>query len=202
MSYYRCTNCGSSFRMALSRSPGVSPMIEPASYSAIEALRDGRKIEIRALRPQDRHEVMAAVDRSSPESMFRRFLGTKRHFTEPEIAYFMNADFVHHVALVALANEDGRPVVIGGGRYIVAPQTASAEVAFAVIDQYQRQGIGAALMRHLVILARNAGVEEFVADVLASSTAMLRVFENSGLVMSTRRESEIVHVIMSLEQSA
>lgn len=173
-------------------------MIEPANYSAIELLRDGRTIEVRALRPQDQQALVSALDRSSPLSIFRRFLGAKRHFTEQEISYFMNADFVDHVALVALADENGRSVVIGGGRYIVMPQTARAEVAFAVVDQYQGQGIGAALLRHLVILARNAGLEEFVADVLSSNTAMLKLFENSGLSMSTTRESEILHVTVRL----
>jgi GNAT superfamily N-acetyltransferase len=177
-------------------------MIEPANYSAIEVLSDGRTIEIRALRSQDQQALVSALDRSSPLSIFRRFLGAKRHFTEQEISYFMNADFVDHVALVALAGENGRPVVVGGGRYIVMPQTARAEVALAVVDQYQGQGIGAALMRHLVILARTAALEEFVADVLSSNTGMLRIFENSGLPMSTTRESEILHVTVSLSSPA
>ena len=134
-------------------------------------------------------------------SIFRRFLGAKHHFTEPEISYFVNVDFVGHVALVALADENGRPVVIGGGRYIVLPQTAKAELAFAVVDQYQGQGIGAALMRHLVILARNVELKELVADVLSTNTAMLKVFEKSGLPTSTTRESEIVHVALRLSVS-
>ncbi|WP_119270580.1 GNAT family N-acetyltransferase [Taklimakanibacter deserti] len=177
-------------------------MIEPASYSATEVLRDGRTIEIRALRPQDQQALISALDRSSPQSIFRRFLGARHHFTEQEISYFVNVDFVHHVALVAVADENGKPVVIGGGRYIVIPRTAKAELAFAVVDQYQRQGIGAALMRHLVILAHNAGLEELVADVLASNTAMLKLFENTGLSMSTTRESEIVHVALGLSLPA
>ena len=43
----------------------------------------------------------------------------KRGFSDMEIAFFMNIDFTSHVALVALADEDGRKVIIGGGRYIV-----------------------------------------------------------------------------------
>jgi GNAT superfamily N-acetyltransferase len=176
----------------------VGPMIERASYSATEVLRDGRTIEIRSLKPQDRDALVSAIDRSSPQSIFRRFLGARHHFTEQEISYFVNVDFVGHVALVALADENGRAVVIGGGRYIVMPQTAGAEVAFDVIDQYQGQGIGTALMRHLVILARDAGLKELVADVLSSNTPMLKVFEKSGLPMSITRESELVHIVLTL----
>jgi RimJ/RimL family protein N-acetyltransferase len=183
---------------ALEAPSGKAPMMEAANYSATEALRDGRTMEIRALRPQDRHALMSALDRSSPLSIFRRFLGTRGHFTEQEISYFVNVDFINHVALVALAHENGEPVVIGGGRYIVLPQTATAEVAFAVIDKYQNQGVGTAIMRHLVILARSAGLRELVADVLPSNIAMLKLFENSELHMTARRESEIVHVTIQL----
>jgi hypothetical protein len=36
----------------------------------------------------------------------------------------------------------GRPEIVGGARYVVT-KSGEAEVAFAVVDQYQGQGIGA-----------------------------------------------------------
>ena len=68
----------------------------------------------------------------------------------------MDVDFVDHVALVAVVEEDGRPMIAGGGRYVVV-QPGQAELAFAVVDEYQGQRIGAALLRHLVAIARAAG---------------------------------------------
>jgi GNAT superfamily N-acetyltransferase len=128
---------------------------QAAGYSAIEPIRNGRRVEIRALRPEDRDALRIAVSRASTQSLYRRFFGVKRHFTEQEIEFFTNVDFVNHVALVAVAEEGGRPAVIGGARYIVV-EPGTAEVAFAVIDQYQGQGVGAALMRHLAMIARDA----------------------------------------------
>jgi hypothetical protein len=40
-----------------------------AQYSAIGALRDGRQVEIRALRPDDRADLLAAVVRTSGQSL-------------------------------------------------------------------------------------------------------------------------------------
>ena len=54
-------------------------------------------------------------------------------------------------------------------------------MAFAVIDEFQGQGIGAALMRHLATIARAAGVKELVAEVLPDNIPMLKVFQKSGL---------------------
>jgi hypothetical protein len=94
-------------------------MVEAAGYSAVEQLRDGRTVEIRALRPDDRADLLAAVRRTGAESLVRRFFGFKKGFTEKEIAFFLNVDFVNHVALVAVVEEGGRLVIVGGGRYIV-----------------------------------------------------------------------------------
>src|SRR5215203_2427772 len=106
-------------------------MAEVAEYSAIEALRDGRRLEIRALRPDDRGAFAEAVGRSSEASLRRRFFAPKRSFTEQEISFFVDVDFVSHVALVAVAEECERPVIIGGGRYIVV-EPWQAEAAFTV----------------------------------------------------------------------
>src|SRR5271157_2367423 len=95
-------------------------MREAAKYSAIETLRDGRTIEIRALKPDDQADLLAAVRQSSPQSLYRRFFGLKRHFSDDEIAYFLNVNFVNHVALVAVIEVEGRPVIAGGARYVVA----------------------------------------------------------------------------------
>ncbi len=94
-------------------------MPDAANYSAIARMRDGGSFEIRAQRPEDRAEVLAAVARTSPHSLYRRFFGPKRSFSEQEIAYFLNADFVNHVCLVVVIEENGHPVIIGGVRYIV-----------------------------------------------------------------------------------
>jgi hypothetical protein len=94
-------------------------MLEPGNYRIIETLRDGREIEIRALRPEDGDGLRAAIGRMSDESLHRRFFGAKRYFTEKEAAYFLAIDFVDHVALVALAEEDGNPTIVGGARYVV-----------------------------------------------------------------------------------
>jgi RimJ/RimL family protein N-acetyltransferase len=172
-------------------------MAKAAEYSAIETMRNGERIEIRALRPDDRTDLLAAVEHISAQSLYRRFFGPKRSFTEKEIAFFLNVDFVKHVALVAVP-QDG--LIIAGGRYVVF-EPGRAEVAFAVIDDYHGRGIGQVLLRHLATIARDAGLREFTAEVLADNAAMLKVFEKSGLPLDTRRETGVVHVALQLTSS-
>ena len=82
--------------------------MQARDYSAAETLRDGRTVEIRALRPEDRAGLLAAVSRTSDQSLYRRFFGFKRGFTDQEVDFYVNVDFVGHVALVAVLQEDGR----------------------------------------------------------------------------------------------
>jgi len=172
-------------------------MPDAAKYAAVERLRDGRHVEIRALRPDDRADMLAAVGRIGAQSLYRRFFGVKRAFSKQEQEFFLNVDFVNHVALVAVVGEGNRATIVGGGRYVVV-RPGTAEVAFAVVDDLQGQGIGTLLMRHLVTLARDAGLKELIAEVLAENAAMLKVFEKSGLGVETRREAGVVHVSMQI----
>ena len=168
-----------------------------ATYAATEQLRNGATLLIRALRPTDRDEMLAAVGRLGKEALYRRFFGPRRSFSEREIDYYLNVDFVGHVALVAVLAVEARETIVGGARYIVS-KPGSAEIAFAIEDAHQGLGIASHLMRHLTGIARAAGLGEFSAEVLAENSAMLKVFARSGLAVTTRRERGVVHLTMSL----
>ena len=166
-------------------------------YMATDRLRDDRPITIRALKPDDRAELIDLVARSSSESLYRRFFRAKRHFSEKEITYFVNVDFVKHVALVATVNDGNQARIIGGGRYVVT-DPGTAEIAFMVVDQFQGYGVGSALLRHLIGLARQSGLKKLTAEVLPDNGPMLRVFEHCGLPMKTEAHPYEVHVVLEL----
>jgi GNAT superfamily N-acetyltransferase len=106
-------------------------------------------------------------------------------------------DFVNQVALVALIDERGRSVIVGGGRYIVV-QPEQAEVAFVVVDEYQGRGIGGSLMRHLTSIAHAAGLRTLIAEVLPENAPLLQLFKASGLPLRLRREDQVVHITIAL----
>jgi ribosomal protein S18 acetylase RimI-like enzyme len=172
-------------------------MPEAAEYSAQEHLRDDRPIAIRALRRDDRAGMLAAIGRTSMQSLQRRFFVPKKGFSEREIAFFLEIDFESHVAIVAEIAEDGHSVIAGGARYILL-QPGQAEIAFVVVDAYQGQGIGTILMRHLAVLARDAGLNELVAEVLPENTAMLKLFKKFGFRTDSKKSPQVVHLTLQL----
>jgi RimJ/RimL family protein N-acetyltransferase len=172
-------------------------MSEAEIYSAVEHLKGGSPVEVRALAPDDKAAMLAAIERTSPQSLRRRFFVTKRGFSQKEIDFFINIDFDKHVALVAEVDEDGKSIIAGGGRYIVTAP-GKAEIAFVVVDAYQGQGIGTVLMRHLAVLARKAGLKELIAEVLPENTAMLKVFKKFGFAPGPSSDPGVVHLVLQL----
>ncbi len=168
-----------------------------ANYTAVGNLRDGRPIEIRSLRSDDGPEMLAAIGRTSTQSLRRRFFAPKKGFSESEKAFFLNVDFKNHVALVAELEEDGYRVIVGGGRFIIV-EPGRAEIAFVVVDAYQSQGLGTMLMRHLAALARDAGLKELTAEVLPENAAMLKVFRRFGFLSGSQPTPQVVHLTLKL----
>ncbi len=170
-------------------------MFEPDKFHVTETLHDGSTVEIRAQKPEDREEILAEVQHASTETLYHRFFAVKRNFSEKEQHFFFDVDFVNHVVLIAVAKSNGHSRIVGGVRFVVT-EPGKAEVAFSVVDDYQGHGLGAVLMHHIIAIAREAGIREFVAEVLSDNAAMLAVFEHSGLITTARREGATVHVAM------
>ena len=174
-------------------------MSEAIGYTSCEFLRDRSQIEIRALMREDEAEMLATVERMSTQSLQRRFFVTKRHFSETERAFFMDVDFKSQVAIVALLEEsDRRKAIVGGGRYVVF-EPGRAEMAFIVADAWQARGIGSILMRHLIKIARDAGLQELMGEVLPENSAMRRVFEKYGFKSVPHRALQTIHLVLKLD---
>jgi GNAT superfamily N-acetyltransferase len=141
--------------------------------------------------------MLAAVERTTAQSLQRRFFMPKKGFSEREIAFFLNIDFESHVALVAQIDENGRAIIAGGGRFIVI-QPGRAEIAFMVVDDYQGQGIGTILMRHLAILARDAGLKELIAEVLPENRPMLLLFKKFGFKAASKTSPQVLQLALQL----
>src|SRR6266403_5973586 len=172
-------------------------MPEAITYTARELLRDGGQIEIRARRREDETNMHAAGGKASAQSLQRRFFVMKRHFSDKERAFFMDIDFKNHVAVVALADEAGGKVIVGGGRYIVF-EPGRAEMAFVGIDTWQGRGVGSILMRHLIKIASDAGLKELTAEGLPENAAMIKVFGKFGFSRAPRRDPQTLHLVRKL----
>jgi acetate---CoA ligase (ADP-forming) len=171
-------------------------------YTEPVVLRDGASLTLRALRSSDKALLVQLFARLSPKSIHYRVFGGKGTLTEKELAFLTELDFVAHVGLAAvLSGPDGEPRIVGVGRYLrvdakgaLDASSRCADVAFTVEDAYQGRGIGTLLLEHLAEIARGAGVEQIVADVLADNSRMMQVFAESGFIVKETLDAGVFHV--------
>lgn len=177
-------------------------MINARSYQVDETLRNGKRVVIRAIRPDDKELILDGFKEMDQNSIYLRFFQNRNEITDREMKYFTEVDFTDHVALVVTADINASVKVIGGGRYFAYDHPAkirSAEVAFMVHDQYQGQGIATLIMKHLLLIARDSGIAQFEAEILSQNEKMLAVFSRTGLPMSRSQLDGVLHVTMALE---
>ena len=67
-----------------------------------------------------------------------------------------------------------------------------------MVDDYQGQGIGTILMRHLAVLARDAGLKELIAEVLPENSAMLKLFRKFGFKTAAKGSPQVIHLALQL----
>ena len=185
---------------------GHSPMgtDDVANYNVTECLRDQRTVTLRAVRPDDKGLIIDGLNNVSAESIYRRFLMTKKEITPQGLKQATEVDFVNVVALVAVVEKEGNARIAGGGRYIRTGPSGGgqrAEVAFLVGDAFQGLGIASRIFKHLVAIARDSGITQFEAEVLPSNEAMFKVFARSGLPLTRTATRDTVNVVMELTRN-
>jgi RimJ/RimL family protein N-acetyltransferase len=171
-------------------------------FERIERLRDGRPVRIRSIRHDDRQRIVDAFHKLDPQTIYTRFFSFKKELSESDLGRIDASDFVHAAALVATLGEGADEIIIGGGAYTLvdgAGPGLSAEVSFTIEEDYHGQGLASLFMRLLTELGRERGLTRFVADVLPGNTAMLKVFQHSGLPTHTAIVDGVVHVVMELD---
>jgi GNAT superfamily N-acetyltransferase len=170
-------------------------------YSVSDVMKDGTRVTIRAVRPDDRNRFLEAFRLLEKDSIYTRFFSRRNDLSDAEIDRAVNVDFVREVALVVTTETVRGEAIIASGRYIATdgPSTErSAELAFVVEEDYQGRGIASRLLAHLAALARHQSLTQFEADVLSQNRAMLAVFKRGGFPMRQRREGGVIHLTLAL----
>ncbi len=148
----------------------------PAYREADVVLHDGSTVHLRPVRPADDAALLDLFTRLGDDSrMFRFFSGAPN--LEEAAREMAEVDCEGRYGLVA--TRGGDEGLVGHGVY-VRGAPGRAEVAFAIVDEMQGQGLGTILLAHLAEVAGENGVSLFVAEVMPQNHRMVEVFRESG----------------------
>jgi GNAT superfamily N-acetyltransferase len=149
-----------------------------ADHTRFFQLRDGTAILIRPIVPSDKERLQQGLAMMSPESRYLRFLHYFERLTPSELRYLTEIDYHDHFALLAMLVDDPSHPGLGVARFIRDPnRPQEAEAAVAVIDSYQRRGIGTLLLTRLAEVARTCGISRFIAYMTPEHPAVAHLLE-------------------------
>ena len=165
----------------------ASSLEQPVAEAVDVVLRDGGTLRLRAPLAGESETLRAFFEGLSDASRYLRFHGF-RPIDAGFVESLLDPDWSDRGVLAGLlADLDGEERVVAVGSYTRIGRGETAEMAFAVDDSEQGRGIGTRLLEQLAVRARDAGIERFVAEVMASNAAALAVFTDAGFEL--RRDS-------------
>lgn len=167
---------------------------------AVKGMASTETLLIRPISPNDKQLLVQAFERLSERSRYRRFLSPHERLSDAELRYFTEVDHRDHEALVAIDPNTGEGV--GVARYIRSRTDPTvAELAVAVVDDWQGKGVGSRLTSALADRARGERVTSFSAIVHAENELMLNLLSDLGRVRDVHRELGTVELTVDLPET-
>jgi len=180
--------------------PAIRPY--PVQYVQPFITRSGEELLIRPIRPED-EPMMGAFNRKlSPHSIYLRYFHpvSPQHLTSHrQLATMCFIDYDRTMTLVAERTlPNGRTDIVGMGQLTRLITSNDAEFAILIIDEYQRTGLGTELLKRLLDIGREEGVEKIMAEILPENEGMRRVCEKLGFTFTRVPGSRIIYAEVEL----
>jgi acetyltransferase len=157
-------------------------------------LRNGDVVTIRPIRPDDVEPMVVFHQGLSENSVYQRFaeqLTYAQRVAHERLVQRCTVDPEREIALVAerLHTATGQAEIVAIIRLAHIEATDDGEFGLLVRDDCQGQGLGAELLRRVLVLARRQGLKRVVAWILWHNRPMQAVCRRLGFTF-THEEAE------------
>ena len=163
-------------------------LVYPDRWETTHTFEDGTRLFLRPIRTTDEEMMRDLFYRLSEETIYTRFFHSLKSIPHRDLLHFVHVDFSKEMAIVGIVKDPNRPEheeIICVGRYYLDRATNIAEVSYLVRDDFQKRGIGTHLLKYLARIARESGIDGFVAEILPYNTPAIRLMHLLGLPVQT-----------------
>jgi acetyltransferase len=159
----------------------------PRQYVQPWTAADGSELLIRPIRPEDEPLMVQFHAELTEETVYARYferLGLTERTAHERLTRVCFNDYDREIALVAEQTDAaGARHIVAIARLSKAHALPTAEFAVLVGDRWQRRGLGAELLRRLVRVGHDEGLERICADMQAANVGMRRTAESVGFTI-------------------
>lgn len=170
--------------------------VGPKEVRTTMLLDNGTLVSFRAMNPTDEPATRDLFYSLSQETIYYRYMQHLKRIPRKQLQNFVYVDHRNEVAIVGTVPEAHGEEIIAIGRYYLDQKTNRAEVAFVVRDDWQRQGIGTFIMKHLANIAKRNGIAGFTAEVMRDNKPMQAVINHSGMKVRSTLNEGVFHYEM------
>ena len=164
-------------------------------------LNDGTKVHVRPIVPEDEPLLHEAVAAMSERTVYFRFFSPLKRLPDAMAHRLAVVDYHDRFAIVATSHrQNGKERIVGVARYDRAAGTDVAETALAVIDEFQRRGLGRALLTILAKVAHEQGIKTFSLIVLPENQHMLGLLRKMGWIHQARLTGGVYEITFDLPE--
>ncbi len=170
----------------------------PRELEECVVLKNGRKVTLRPIRPEDEPAHRAFIAKLSDEDLRMRFFGVvRRDFDHRDMARFTQIDYDREMAFIATAmGESGLPETLGVVRTATKPDNSEAEFAIVVRSDQKGTGLGSVLFRKMVDYTRERGTAHLKGQTMIENKAMQGLSRKFGFEISVNPEEELVDMVL------
>jgi acetyltransferase len=170
----------------------------PAELVEHWTARDGERLTIRPIRPEDADQHGVFFRRLSPQDIRYRFFTAMRELPPEQMARLTQVDYDREMAFIAVREVSGETV--GVARLVCEPGEPEGEFAVIVQADMKGKGVAARLVQRLIDWARGRGLRDIAGQVLADNAPMLGFVRHLGFsVRRMKEEPDVVEARLSLE---
>jgi acetyltransferase len=169
----------------------------PTQYVGTWKMKDGSKVTIRPIRPEDEPALVNFHEGLSERSVYLRYfspLKLQQRVAHSRLLRICFNDYDREIALVGeIKGANGKSEVIAVARLSKLHATNGGEFAVVVIDKWQNKGLGTELTKRLVQIAKNEKLNHLIAYTLRENKDMQHMCKKLGFqVHQDLAESECV----------
>jgi len=160
-------------------------------------LNDGTDMIIRPIRPEDAEIEAKFVRELSDETKYFRFMNHLQELSQEMLVRLTQIDYHDEMAMIAVTSTGTGEEQVGVARYTTNPDKKSCEFALVVSDKWHGRGIAHHLMKSLMEVARDRGLERMDGQVLGNNFKMLQLIKSFGFRISTDPEDTSIKQVVA-----
>ncbi|MGB7465601.1 MAG: GNAT family N-acetyltransferase, partial [Candidatus Acidiferrum sp.] len=175
----------------------------PSQYVSRWKMKDGSRVVMRPIRPEDEPLMVGFHKSLSEESVYLRYFHMAQLSTRVAHERLIRKCFIDYDREMALVAEftdpdTGNSCIGGVARLSRAPSAEEAEIGVIVADKFQHQGLGAELIKKLIDIARIEKIKRIVADFHSENSAIRHLAKHGGATVTQTFDATCFRIQLDL----